>query len=68
MSQVQAFKERWREIYDREDARWSQVGHVRGEPSPASVATTIAEYKAAVAGMAEDRQARDRTHEAGYER
>jgi hypothetical protein len=79
MAQVHAFKERWQNIYDHEDGRWSQAGkewklateqdgHLSWKPSPKSVEATIADYKAAVVGMAQDRQARDTAHEAGYGR
>jgi hypothetical protein len=74
MAQVREFKERWKNIYDREEARWYQAGkewklakeqdgHLSWKPYPKSVEATIAAYKAAVTGMTQDRQARDTAHD-----
>ena len=79
MRQVKEFKERWQNIYAREDARWYQAGkewklateqdgHLSWKPYPKTVDATVQDFKAAQAGMTEDRAARDRAREGGYGR
>jgi hypothetical protein len=73
MAQVNAFRDRWQTIYDREDARWHQAGkewklakEPDGQPSwkpyPKTVEATIQDYKAASLAMNQEREARTYSH------